>query len=133
MRNFDDLYPEDRSFQLGGEMFHWRPVQWRIYGDWVDAAVEEDRAATASAEDGVPLQLVLTFEKVIDRILLFLDPDEKDLFLATVNDADKNVTIMQLNELSTWLLEVQTDRSPTTASTPSANGPGTPEAISAAG
>lgn len=128
MRNFDQMIPEDREFMLGGETFHWRPVHWRVYSQFIDTAVAEGVSQAEGAQENRPLEE--TFVDLVNRVQLFLVPEEKEHFLETVNDEEKAITASQLGELSTWLLEVQTERSPTASSSPSGNGLGTPGAIS---
>jgi hypothetical protein len=134
MRNFDEMYTEDRSFVIGGETFHWEPVFWRVYSEWVDTAVEEqNRLQKETPEGQTPnLKLIDTFEDIIKRVLLFIVPEEKDAFEALVTDPEKKITTLQLSELSTWLLEVQTER-PTTPPSPSGNGATSPVVTSVAG
>lgn len=142
--NFDEIYNGDRAFILGGVTFHWEPVHWREWGSVIDARVaeEEEKEAKTRAEmdrliaeglDAVTAEeradelvdnstLVETYEKVIERCLVYLVDSETESFTAVVNDPDKKISVAQLNALAVWLQEVQTPDRPTT--TPAASSPG---------
>ena len=143
-QNFDELYNGNREFIVGGEKFHWEPVHWREWGGVIDARVaeEEEKEARLRAEvdrliaegvDAVEAEtradetvddstLVETYEKVIDRCLIYVIDDEAERFKATMNDPAKKISVAQLNALAVWLQEVQTPDRPTT--TPAASSPG---------
>lgn len=143
-QNFDELYNGNRAFIVGGETFHWEPVHWREWGGVIDARVaeEEEKEARLRAEvdrliaegvDAVEAEtradetvddstLVETYEKVIDRCLIYVIDDEAERFKATMNDPAKKISVAQLNALAVWLQEVQTPDRPTT--TPAASSPG---------
>lgn len=144
--NFDRVHPEPekRAFIIGGETFHWRPIWWRDFGEMVDTIVdeqlqeaEEEEKAKAEAEQrGEPVEepvdrvkLVDTYEGVIKRILIYLEPSEVERFQAVVNDPGRSVSQLQLTELRDWLQEVQNNR-PTAQPLPSDAGPGDTARIS---
>ena len=142
--NFDALYNGNRAFILGGITFHWEPVHWREWGGVIDARVaeEEEKEALLKAEvarlvaEGMPAAeaevtadetldtstLVETYERVIERCLVYVSNGEAESFKAVINDPEKRVSVAQLNALAVWLQEVQTPDRPTT--TPSASSPG---------
>lgn len=151
--NFDNLYNGNRAFILGGQTFHWEQVHWREWGKVIDARVaeeeERDKARKAKVAElvaaGTPQgeaeiemallddeTLVESFEKVVERCALYVEDDDAEAFVTTVNDPEKRVTIAQLNALMVWLQEVQTPDRPTSTLSPSSSGPGTQGAISPA-
>lgn len=151
--NFDNLYNGNRAFILGGETFHWEPVHWREWGEVIDARVAEEEekeaklraevdklvaegvdAVTAEerAEEADSTTLVETYEKVIERCLVYVVDDEADRFVAIVNDPKKRVSVAQLNALALWLQEVQTPDRPTNTQPVSSPGAGSTGATSPA-
>lgn len=150
-KNFDTFYNGDNSFILGGATWHWRPLHWREWGETIDARVAEEEVlaerrrarideliAEGKTRDEAELEvsddetLVESFEDVIDRIAVYLEPSEVDSFKSVLNDREKRITIAQLQALMVWLQEVQTPDRPTNTPAPSSPGPGTPGAISPA-
>ncbi len=154
-RNFDEFYNGQRSFVLGGQTFHWRPLHWREWGEIIDGRVAEEVAEAAErrrkidllinegldaleAEDKVDEEsedaqtLVSSFEKVIDRIVVYLEPDEIENFRLVVNDTKKPISIALLNDLMAWLQEVQVPDRPTETPSSSSSGRGTQGATSPA-
>lgn len=148
-QNFDEFYNGNNAFILGGTTFHWRPLHWREWGESIDArAAEEGRLdqerrakideliksgkllEEAELEVDDQKTLVDSFQEVIDRITIYLEPGEIDAFKAVLEDRTKHVTIAQLNALMVWLQEVQTPDRPTNTPSPSSPGRGTPGAIS---
>ncbi len=142
--NFDNLYNGNRAFIVGGQTFHWEPVHWREWGGVIDARVleEQEKEARVKAEverlkaEGVSAEeaefqaeesaddstLVETYEKIIERCLVYVVDNEAEAFKAVINDPAKRVSIAQLNALAVWLQEVQTPDRPT--ETPSVSSPG---------
>jgi hypothetical protein len=142
--NFDALYNGNRAFILGGITFHWEPVHWREWGDVIDARVAEEEEkekrrkvemerlvaegmeateAEVQADENIDdSTLVQTYERVIDRCLVYVANGEAESFKAVINDPEKRISVAQLNALAVWLQEVQTPDRPTT--TPSASSPG---------
>ena len=152
--NFDALYNGNRAFILGGVTFHWEPLHWREWGEAIDARaaeeVEKEKRLRAELERlkgaGVPdddaeIQadevindetLVQTYEKLVDRAVIYVIDSEEESFRAVVNDPEKNVTAAQLNALLVWLQEVQTPERPTTTPPASSTGAGSTGATSPA-
>ena len=142
--NFDALYNGNRAFILGGVTFHWEPIHWREWGDVIDARVAEEEEkekrlkaeverlvaegmapteAEVQADETIDSStLVETYERVIDRCLVYVADAEAETFRLVINDPEKRVSVAQLNALAVWLQEVQTPDRPT--STPSASSPG---------
>jgi len=143
--NFDQVHPEDRSFILGGQTFHWQPMWWRDFGQMVEDTVKKaeeeaeaaqaaeeakesggtsarDKKKAAEAEAKVPT-LIDTYEQLIDGICRYLEPSEVDSFRAIVNDPAKRISHLQLSELRDWLREVTNNR-PTELPSPSDGGRG---------
>lgn len=152
-QNFDELYNGNRAFILGGETFHWEPVHWREWGEVIDARVAEEEekearlraeverlinegleatVAEERAEEIDTTTLVETYEKVVERCLIYIVDDEAERFAATVNDPAKRISVAQLNALAVWLQEVQTPDRPTTTPAASSPGPGSTGATSPA-
>jgi hypothetical protein len=152
--NFDSLYNGNRAFILGGVTFHWEPLHWREWGATIDARaaeeVEKEKKLRAELERlkgvGVPddeaeIQadeiindetLIQTYERLVDRAVIYVLDSEEESFRAVVNDPDKKVTIAQLNALLVWLQEVQTPERPTTPQPTSSSGAGKTGATSPA-
>jgi hypothetical protein len=140
-KNFDEVHPEDRSFILGGETFHWQPLGWREWGDLIDEEVvhqaEDTREAEAhekavdeALEKGETLppmptgqRLTTTMERVIDRIIRYLVAEDVERFKAVVNDPGRKISALQLREMRDWLQEVTNNR-PTEQPSPSDAGRG---------
>lgn len=135
-QDFDHVYPEDRSFTLGGEEFHWQPIWWRDFGAMIDETVakaareekEAERKAAEAKERGEEppeddSSVVDSYEEVIDRIVKYLEPDEVDRFRAVVNNPEKKTSHLQLMMLRDWLQEV-TNKRPTELPSPSGAGRG---------
>jgi len=144
--NFDNLYNGNRAFIVGGQTFHWEPVHWREWGGVIDARVSEEEekeakrrveverlraegVAVAEAEEQADeivddATLVETYEKVIDRCLVYIVDNEAESFKSVINDPEKRVSVAQLNALAVWLQEVQTPDRPTTTPTVSSPGAG---------
>ncbi len=135
--NFDQVHPEDRSFILGGQTFHWQPMWWRDFGEMVEEtvskaeaeyeaekAIEEARERGEEApEDTKAPTLVDTYEMLIDSICRYLEPGEVESFRGIVNDRNKRISHVQLTELRDWLREVTNNR-PTDQPSPSDAGRG---------
>lgn len=140
MEDFDQVHPEDRSFKLGGQTFHWQPMWWRDFGEMVEETVQRAEAEAAAAEAAdedaskpargkkkvesvkVPT-LVDTYEELIEGVCKYLEPSEVDSFKAIVNDKAKRISSLQLTSLRDWLREVTNNR-PTEQPSPSGDGLG---------
>lgn len=133
--NFDQVHPEDRSFILGGQTFHWQPMWWRDFGEMVEETVKKAEAESEAAEKAEKARasgkkvpdtsptLVDTYEQLIEGICKFLEPSEVESFQAIVNDRTKRISHVQLTELRDWLREVTNNR-PTEQPSPSGDGHG---------
>lgn len=151
-KNFDELYNGNRAFTIGGQEFHWRPLHWREWGELVDARVaeevEQERKRKALIDDlitgGKTLEeaeqsveddttLVSTFEDLVERAIVYVEPEEKESLTAVLNDRTKGISTAMLNDLVVWLQEVQTPDRPTETLTSSSSGPGTSGVTSPAG
>lgn len=129
-KNFDETYEVDRQFIIAGETFQWRPVHWRKYGEWFDAAAK--RQEEREKEDAEDAPIAKNYEELVDGILLYLDADESERFSAVVNDTERPVTASQLNEIFVWLTGVQSGRptdTPDLSETGLGNGAATLQAV----
>jgi hypothetical protein len=97
----------DRSFTLGGETFTYRSV--------VSYTVLEEIAAS-SDKDGA--ELISSLEAAI---LHLLEDGQEERFLKAIRSPDDPFTFADLNDLATWLTEVQVGR-PTQAPSLSTTG-----------
>lgn len=97
----------DRQFKLGGETF--------TYRDSVSYTVLEKIAASAD-DDGADLIRVL--ERAVIELL---EDGQEERVLAVLHSTTDPFTFEDLNELVSWLTEVQSGR-PTLASSPSTAG-----------
>lgn len=148
-RNFDETYNGQRSFVIGGQTFHWRPLHWREWGGILDAdaareaAEEKEREKKIAAlvkkgidqfeaEDQVDEQktTIEAFERLVDRCAIYLEPAEIESFKAILNDQTKQISYAMVTDLLVWLQGVQTPDRPTETPTPSSSGPGTSGATS---
>ena len=150
-QNFDEFYNGDRAFILGGQTHHWRPMHWREWGEIIDRraadeaaeAVERDAKIAALVKEGKPQDeaedivddegtLVESFENVVDRIVVYLEPGDIPGFRAVLEDRDKRISVAQLQALMVWLQGVQTPDRPMETLSSSSSGPGTQGATSPA-
>jgi hypothetical protein len=150
-QNFDEFYNGNRAFIIGGGTFHWRPLHWREWGELLDARAEEEARQQKERQDKIDALIekgidqyeaedtvddegtvVESFEKVITRICVYLEPEEETAFMAVVNDRTKSISLAQMNALMLWLQERQTPDRPTEALSSSSSGPGTQGATSPA-
>lgn len=122
-RNFDEVHNTDRSFTLAGEEFGWRYLHWSEWADWIDGVIETSSPNGSSAkkeEKEEDPTLRESIEQLVERITLFLIPEDRERFVTLANDPEKNVSWLQLNEIRDWMVEVQTGRptqSPSTSTT----------------
>lgn len=153
--NFDQFYNGNRAFILGGQTFHWRPIHWREWGEILDRRAAEQYAADAKRKERIQalvekgmsdfdaeLQVdeeidqeettVESFERVIERICVYLVPEDITGFRSVVNDASKNISVAMLHGLMVWLQGVQTPDRPTETPSLSSSSPGTTGATSPA-
>jgi len=121
MRDFDQELEQDLTFKIRGETFKMRYVRPEILQSW-----ENENIDGASEADAL---------KVLDqRIVFFLDQngDSGERWGKLRERDDDPVTLGQLTELVTWMVEVQSGR-PTTPPSPSASGRGRTAVSSKAG
>lgn len=119
MKDFDEILATEREFKVVGETFRWHDVRPEVLTEF-DAEPEEDKDGTADPNAAW---------KLIDRrILVFLSPEDRKRWVELRKRDENPVTIAQLNEIWTWLLEAQVAR-PTETPSPSASGRG-PTAVS---
>lgn len=130
IKNFDLVHPEERSFILGGETFHWQPIWWRDFGVMLEEAYEEVSKRQREAEDAEKrgeesdrLTVNESYEQLIDRNVRYLVEGDGERFRALVNDPSKRISSLQLTELRDWLQEVANNR-PTEQPSPSDAGRG---------
>jgi hypothetical protein len=102
----------DRTFVLGGETF--------VYRAEVSYTVLEK---ISEQSEMIGADLIRSIEKSVVELL---EPGQEERFLAVARAAEDPFTWEDLNELSTWLTEVQMGR-PTQALSPSGDGDGTTE------
>lgn len=150
-RNFDEFYNGNREFTIGGQTFHWRPIHWRAWGELIDRRVAEEAKEAATrkakidklvkagktqveAEDIVEAEetVVENYEQLVERIVVYLEPNEVEGFKIVVEDRGKNISIAQLSEIMVWLQEVQTPDRPTVTPVTSSPSPGPTGATSPA-
>ena len=131
-RDFDAILTEDQEFIIGGQTFRWRYLHWSEFATAIDLEVaksKEDPKAEADEENETVTE---SYEKVIERVCLYLEADDKERFLKLMHDSERPIPTIQLAELATWLVEVQTDL-PTKPSSDSTAGRGRVVPISKAG
>ena len=156
-QNFDEFYNGNNAFIIGGGTFHWRPIHWREWGELLDKqsaeAYEESKARkdriealmaanpdmdAIDAEYEIDEQIdqenttVESFERVIERICVYLVPEEIADFKAVANDKSKKISVQMLNGLMVWLQGVQTPDRPTETLSLSSSSPGSTGATSPA-
>ena len=150
-RNFDEFYDDQRSFVLGGQTLHWRPIHWREWGELIDQRAadetkeqaERDKKIAALVKKGKEeweaaeivddeKTVIQSFESIVERICVYLEADDVPKFKEIVNDTSKPISVALLNDLMVWLQGVQTPDRPTETPSGSSSGPGTQGAISPA-
>lgn len=140
MREFTNelINREDRSFEIGGEVFKWRYPYWEEYADQVDKDMAELSAAEKTAEtndETLPEQMVRKgIQSYIDRIPLYLDRenDAERRWKALTKRKEDPVPPFMYRRIYEWLLEVTSGR-PTEPPSPSENGQGQTVSMSTEG
>lgn len=119
----EELPTRDHSFEIGGEVFHWRDLNW---DDFAALAAQEEEF---TAKDATTAKDNLQF--LTDRIVFFLDPkeDAPKRFKALLKRKENPVPHYAITELHTWLWE-QISQHPTKASGGSSNGASSTETSS---
>ncbi len=118
-RNFDELLTEDLSFVVGGETFTMQYVRPEVLAEWEDETLPDEMTAAAR------------IERLDRRIESFLTPDDRDRWRTLRANTDRAVPFGQLQEIVTWMVEMQTAR-PTLTPSASAGGRGSSGASSSA-
>jgi hypothetical protein len=119
---------EDRQFEIGGEQFTW------VYPYWEDIADVFDKDTKALDADDAPNPSVReTISDFIDRIQLFIEPDQRARWVTLSKRKKDPIPHSQYSELYRWLLEVTSEPTPTEQSSPSEDGQPPIEAMSTAG
>lgn len=109
-KDFDSDVEQDLSFTIGGETFKMRYVRPEVLAKWEDEPLEDKSEDVLKRQDA--------------RIVEFLEGEDAAerwaKLRARENDA---VPLVKINDLLTWMVEVQTSR-PTKPPSPSAVGRG---------
>lgn len=110
---------QDREFEIAGEVFTW------IYPYWEDIADVFDRdSGEAEGEDGeIDTSVKSTISDFIDRIQLFIEPSQREQWVALTRRRNNPIPHSQYAELYRWLLEVTSNPTPIELSLPSEDGP----------
>ena len=118
-RDFDAILSDDQEFIIGGQKFKWRYIHWREFAGAIDVEVAKNAEGSSKEDDDESQTVTESYEKVIERVCLYLAPEDKTRFLTLMDDPDHPIPTIQLSELATWLVEVQTDlpTKPSSAST----------------
>jgi hypothetical protein len=111
MRSFDRT--DDLKFEIGGETFQMHTVRPEVIDSW----------PKKTPSDQTYLQALGLIDGQIKEFLSADDHPRWDALRARETDA---VTFAQMNDVLTWMVEVQTGR-PTQPPSPSADSPGTTE------
>lgn len=123
MRDWDSELVEDRSFKIGGQVFHWVYPHWKEGAKLFDDEMSEVKEAAESNGDAKEFSFTADTETAIKRIPMFLE-DENDAhtrFKDLMSRKTDPVPRHQIAQLYRWLVEV-TSGFPTTP--PSASTPG---------
>ena len=117
---------KDREFEIAGEVFTW------VYPYWEDIAgvFDEDIAET---ENGEGPTVRATIGEFIERIQLFIEPDQRERWVELSQRRKNPIPHSQYAELYRWLLETTSSPTPTEPSSPSEAGQPSTEATSTAG
>ena len=119
---------QDHEFEIAGEVFTW------VYPYWEDIAkvFDQDTAETTNGDGGVQT-VHQTIQDLIDRINLFIEPSQREQWVALTKRKKNPIPHAQYSELYRWLLEVTSSPTPTEPPLPSADGPPPTEATSTGG
>lgn len=143
MKEFSALMPaaDDRTFEVGKEVFTWVTPYWEDLAALYDEDVALTQAALASLTDDTEgtkqngAEAPTTKDNVLraqTRIKLFLGPDEHKRWDALCKRKEDPVGLHLYGEVFQWLMEVATGR-PTRPPSDSEPGGGSDEASSQAG
>lgn len=117
---------QDREFEIAGEVFTW------VYPYWEDIAKVFDEDTTDS-ENGDDASVRSTIAEFIERIQLFIEPEQRDRWVALTKRRKQPIPHSQYAELYRWLLETTSNPTPTELSSPSEDGQPKTEVTSTAG
>lgn len=131
MRDFDSELVKDRSFKLGGQVFHWRYPHWRVGAQLFDQEMTSVTDAASENGEARAFSFVADTEKAIERIPLFLDPenDAHRRFEDLVARETDPVPRHQIVQVYRYLVEV-TSGFPTTSPSDSSAGAGNSDSSS---
>lgn len=112
---------QDREFEIAGEVFTW------IYPFWEDIAevFDRDTAESAASDNGgvnLDLSVKATIGDFIERIQLFIEPSQREQWVALTKRRNNPIPHSQYAELYRWLLEVTSNPTPTESPSPSEDG-----------
>lgn len=111
-KSFDDLISQERTFVVRGETFTWQDVRPEV----LTAFQPETEVDPEKPETNVDI-----WKQLDEQISLFLVPEDRERWAKLRAREENPVTIIQLNEILTWLVGEQTERP---SQTPSPSGPG---------
>ena len=117
---------QDREFEIAGEVFTW------VYPYWEDIAKVFDED-TLEGPNGEGPTVHDTIGDLIERIQLFIEPEQRDRWVALSKRRKQPVPHSQYAELYRWLLETTSNPTPTEPSSLSEDGQPKTEATSTAG
>lgn len=98
---------QDREFEIAGEVFTW------IYPYWEDIADVFDRDTADANGDDDSLKVRDTIADFIERIQLFIEPDQRERWVQLTKRRKNPVPHSQYSELYRWLLETTSNPTPT--------------------
>lgn len=109
---------QDREFEIAGEVFKW------IYPYWEDIAdvFDRDSGEAESADDEIDVSVKSTISDFIERIQLFIEPSQREQWVALTKRRNNPIPHSQYAELYRWLLEVTSNPTPIELSSPSEDG-----------
>lgn len=109
-KNFDSDFDQDLEFTIGGENFKMRFVRPEVLAAW------DDEVDSEKSDDAL--------KRIDSRICAFLaSDDDRDRWMKLRADEDAALPLAKINDLLTWMVEVQTSR-PTIQPSPSVAGRG---------
>jgi hypothetical protein len=131
LRSFSKELPEDREFELGGQIFKFRYPHWKESADLFDQEMK-DVSEVAEGESNGAFSFVADTETAIKRIPMFLDPenDAHARFKQLVERENDPVPRHQIAQAYRFLVEI-TSGFPTTQLSDSSSGDGSTAGSSA--
>lgn len=108
---------QDREFEIAGEVFTW------VYPYWEDIADVFDKDTQGDGDNpSEEISVRDTISDFIDRIQLFIEPDQRERWLALTKRKKNPIPHSQYAELYRWLLETTSSPTPTELLSPSEDG-----------